>query len=490
MGHSPGIYIDGKRRDASGDAFTSHDPATGDFVWEGRAASADDVAEAVAAARRAFDGWAGTPLEQRAEYLRRFAARLESDKAALASTISRETGKPLWESLTEVAAMIGKVPLSELAFKQRCGGEKMDLGGARGATRFRPHGIVAVFGPFNLPGHLPNGHIIPALLAGNTVVLKPSELAPGVARHIIEAWDSVGLPPGVINLVQGGRNTGVALLAQTDIDGVCFTGSTAGGLWIRKMLAERPRVITALEMGGNNPLIVHGVADAEAAAVATIQSAYITSGQRCSCARRLIVPAGDAGDRFVRQLIKAIGRVRIGAWSDSPEPFMGPVISSPAAGRLLEAQQKLRNGGGQSLVEMTRLPRGGAFLSPGLIDVTRVTGREDAEHFGPLLMLIRVPDFDAAIDEANRTSFGLSAGLFCDRRELYDQFADRVRAGVIHWNRQLTNASSRLPFGGLGQSGNHRPSGFLAADYCSYAQATIELDRLTPAKQPIPGLDP
>lgn len=490
MSNGASLYIDGQWRRGTGDPIRSYEPTTGAVAWEGRAASASDVADAMAAARRAFEQWASEPIETRAGFLRAFAAALDAQKAEFARLISRQTGKPLWESLTEVAAMVGKVPLSEQAYQQRCGTQEIDMAGARGAMRFLPHGVVAVFGPFNLPGHLPNGHIIPAVLAGNTILLKPSELAPAVAQRMVELWHSVGLPPGVLNLVQGGRETGAAIIHHGDLDAVCFTGSTTGGLWIRKTLAERPRVVVALEMGGNNPLVVHDVADHHAAALATVQSAYITSGQRCSCARRLIVPRGDHGDQFLETLAGAIGRVRVGAWSDSPEPFMGPLISSDAAERMLASQSVLSQRGGRVIVEMKRRPRGDAFLSPGLIDVTAIPRRDDVEHFGPLLQLIRVEDFDHAIDEANRTSFGLAAGLFSDRREHYGQFVNRVRAGVIHWNRQLTNASSRLPFGGLGLSGNHRPSGFLAADYCSYPVATIELDRLASPSSPVSGIDP
>lgn len=490
MSNGASLYIDGQWRRGTGDLIRSCEPTTGGIAWEGEAASASDVADAMTAARRALEPWASTPIEARAGFLRAFAAALDAQKADFARLISRQTGKPLWESLTEVAAMVGKIQLSELAYQQRCSAQEIDLPGARGAMRFRPHGVVAVFGPFNLPGHLPNGHIIPALLAGNTILLKPSELAPAVAQHMVELWHSVGLPPGVLNLLQGGRETGAAIVHHGDLDAVCFTGSTAGGLWIRKSLAERPKVVVALEMGGNNPLVVHDVADHHAAALATVQSAYITSGQRCSCARRLIVPRGNHGDQFLDALAAAIGRVRVGAWSDNPEPFMGPMISSDAADRLLAAQSELRQRGGGVIVEMKRLSRGEAFLSPSLIDVTDIPQRDDVEHFGPLLQLIRVEDFDHAIDEANRTSFGLAAGLFSDRREHYDRFLRRVRAGVIHWNRQLTNASSRLPFGGLGLSGNHRPSGFLAADYCSYPLATIELDRLTGQPSQVIGIDP
>ncbi len=357
------------------------------------------------------------------------------------------------------------------------------------ATRFKPQGVVAVFGPFNLPGHLPNGHIVPALLAGNTVVFKPSEQAPLVGQIMQEIWEAAGLPKGVLNMVQGGRKTGMSLAANSKLNGLFFTGSAEAGKALHSLCGGRPEKILALEMGGNNPLVVYGAADHNASAYLTIQSAFITAGQRCSCACRLIVEDGTRGRRFVDTLIAMMGSIRIGPYTDRPEPFMGPVISGRAAESLLAAQASLGKNGGEPLVEMKRLGSGGNFLSPGLMDVTNVSNRPDVELFGPFLQLIRVSDFDAAVREAGNTSYGLVAGLLSDDRDLYDRFYRKIRAGVVNWNRQTTGASSRMPFGGVGASGNHRPSGYYASDYCSYPVATIESERLELPSQPLPGIE-
>jgi succinylglutamic semialdehyde dehydrogenase len=347
---------------------------------------------------------------------------------------------------------------------------------------------VAVLGPFNMPGHLPNGHLVPAVLAGNAAVFKPSEQAPRVAQVMAGAWHAAGTPAGVFNVVQGAAQTGMDLASHPGIDGLFFTGSYAVGLALSRTFAERLGAILALEMGGNNPLVVHDCADLDAAAYLTVLSAYITAGQRCSCARRLIVPVGSEGDAFVDRLVSMIGRIRVGFPSEEPEPFMGPVISAHAAEKLLRAQGRLVERGGQMLVEMKASPRSPALLSPGLIDVTAVSSREDEELFGPMLQLIRVPDFDAAIREANATRYGLTAGLLSDWRDLYDRFYREVRAGVVNWNRQLTGSSSRLPFGGVGRSGNHRPSAYFAADYCAYPVAAMESERVAMPKQLSPGI--
>lgn len=463
--------------------FFSINPATGETVWTGSAAMADDVDRAVSAARDAFPAWSARPLEERAAILRAFAGQLTTNKESLAELISREIGKPHWEALTEVQAMIGKIEISIEAHAKRCG----EFRSATGVTRFRPHGVVAVLGPFNFPGHLPNGHIAPALLAGNTVVFKPSEFAPLVARRLAECWIEAGLPAGALNLVIGARATGAALVGHPGIDGVYFTGSYEAGRAINRQLADEPGKIVALEMGGNNPLVACGVGDIDAAAYWSCYSAFLTAGQRCASARRLIV-TWDQADRLVDAVAALTRRLKVGPYTSQPEPFAGPVISDAAADRLLKAQADLVSLGGRVLVEMRALGPTRAMLSPGVIDMTDARDRPDVELFGPLLQVVRVRDFSEAIAEANRTAYGLSAALFSDERARWETFSARVRAGVVNWNGPTVGASGALPFGGIGHSGNHRPSGAWAADYCSYPVATQEHPTLSwPTKRP-PGL--
>jgi succinylglutamic semialdehyde dehydrogenase len=475
-------------RAGHGAAFASTDPATGETVWRGNAATAGEVEAAVAAARPASESWADRTSEDRARVLEAFAERLKANKAGLAELISTETGKPLWEADEEVGAMAGKVALSIQAARERRSPAEFDLAGATAAVRFKPHGVVAVFGPFNFPGHLPNGHIAPALLAGNAVVFKPSELTPAVAQRTAELWQEAGLPPGVLNLVHGSRDTGAALASHPGVDGLFFTGSVAGGVSLHRAWGDQPHRILALEMGGNNPLVVWDAADEDAAAYAIVQSAFITAGQRCSCARRLILPTGTAGDAQLERLTGMTAAIRVGAYRQRPEPFMGPVISDTAAERLMAGKNDLLAHGARELVEMRPAGPRPALLRPGIVDVTDVPDRPDEELFGPLLQVIRVPDFDAAVREANNTRFGLAAGLLSDDRSLYEQFYRRVRAGVVNWNRPTTGASGRLPFGGVGLSGNHHPSGYYAADYCSYPVASLEISTLSLPLKLTPGV--
>jgi succinylglutamic semialdehyde dehydrogenase len=463
--------------------FTAHDPATGAEIWRGAMAGASEVDRTVANARAAFEDWAARPLVERIAYLESFAKAVQSRRAELVDAICKSTGKPRWESSTEVDAVIGKVALSIQAYNERRGDAQKTAADTTSATRYKPHGVLAVFGPFNFPAHLPNGHVIPALIAGNCVIFKPSEQTPLVGDVYNDIFISARLPAGVFATIQGGRETGALLANHAGIDGLLFTGSFEAGVALNRAVVENPGKIVALEMGGNNPLVVANVSDVRAASYWTIQSAFITAGQRCSCARRLIV----LDDRMLSPLIEMTKSIWVGKYTDSPEPFMGPVISPQSATRVLAAQNELITRGAKALVEMKNLD-GRAMLSPGIIDVTGID-RTDVEIFGPLLQVIRVRDFDEAIREANNTRYGLAAALFSDDRAMYESFWRKIRAGVVNWNRPTTGASSALPFGGIGRSGNHRPSGYFAVDYCAYPVASMESASLTIPKNMTPGIE-
>ena len=260
--------------------------------------------------------------------------------------------------------------------------------------RHRPHGVLTVFGPYNFPGHLPNGHIVPALLAGNTIVFKPSELTPLTAQKTLELWHEAGLPSGVINLVQGGKSTGISLSSHVDIDGLLFTGSAHTGYHLHRQWAGQPEKILALEMGGNNALIIESMDEVDAAVNLTIQSAFISAGQRCTCARRLLVKSGSQGDAFIERLVEVSRQIHVGNWNDQPAPFMGSLVSNQAADLLLKAQQQIVAAGGISLLAMQRVREGVALLTPGIIDISQVEALTDDEFFGPLLTIQRYGTLD------------------------------------------------------------------------------------------------
>lgn len=482
-------YLDGIWVGGAGAPLAVIDPATGNTIWQGAGASAEQVDRACRAARRNFPEWAHTALDERIVVCHRMRDLLRDHTEQLASLIGQEIGKPLWEARAEVASMANKIDISVQAYYERTGVSATTLADGQALLVHRPHGVFAVFGPYNFPGHLPNGHIVPALIAGNAIVFKPSEHAPATGILVAELWEKAGLPRGVLNMVNGAREVGAALAAHEELDGVLFTGSYHTGALLHRQFGGRPGKLLALEMGGNNPMLVWDAADLDAAAYHVLVSAFATTGQRCTCVRRLIVEDGPMGEALLQRLVTGAARLQIGPYDqEDPAPFMGPVVSALAAERLLQAQADLIARGARALLEMHRLQPGTGFVSPAILDVTTAHDVPDEEWFGPLLQVRRVPDFDAALAAANDTEYGLAAGLLSDRRELWERFADEVRAGVVNWNRPTTGASSALPFGGIGKSGNHRPSAWYAADYCAYPVASMTGAKLELPKQRAPGL--
>ncbi|MDI1297007.1 MAG: succinylglutamate-semialdehyde dehydrogenase [bacterium] len=454
--------------------LTSYEPATGTLLWQGEAG---DVDAEVARAKAAWPRWAAQPIAYRIETLRRFVNVVRKQEDALADLIARETGKPLWDARNEVAAVMAKVDISVAAYSERTGQKRLEAAlGARQSVRHKPHGVMAVLGPYNFPAHLPNGHIVPALLAGNAVIFKPSEKTPAVGEMLVKLYHEAGVPIDAVRLLLGGADTGKALAAHGDVSGVLFTGSAQTGLAINRQFANQPGKILALEMGGNNPIVVWDTPEINGAAVLVIQSAFMTSGQRCTAASRLIV-RDSLADALIAEVKKIADRLVIDHPHADPAPYMGPVIDNQTADGLTESFLYLMSNGGKPIKHMVRPHKGLPFLTPAIIDVTAMTDRPDVELFGPLLQVIRVPDFASAIAEANNTRYGLSASLVGGTPEQYNQFWGGIRAGVVNWNRPTNGASSSAPFGGVGISGNHRPSAYYAADYCAYPVVSAEIEQ-------------
>ncbi|CAN7171529.1 succinylglutamate-semialdehyde dehydrogenase [Massilia sp. LjRoot122] len=485
-------YIGGEWLAGSGLELVTIDPSTGNQTWTSNASTAEDVARAAAAARASFESWALTPLEERILVATRFRDLLKEHSEELASIIAEEVGKPLWEARTEVATMANKIDISVQSHGARTGETASKVADGNAVLRHRPHGVFAVYGPYNFPGHLPNGHIVPALIAGNTVVFKPSEYAPRTAVKTVQLWEQAGLPKGVLNLVNGGRDTGVALGQDPGIDGILFTGSSQTGIALHKQFGGKPGKMLALEMGGNNPLVVWDIPTdptlLDAAVHHTVMSAFISAGQRCTCARRLVIQDTPAGQAFLDRLVKIAATLQPGPSKAEPQPFMGPVVSAAVAARLVEAQADMAAKGGKVLLQMKQPDPNAGFVTAGIVDTTDAQGIPDEEWFGPLLQVIRVKDFDQALRVANATEYGLAAALLSPSEELWKRFSVRARAGIVNWNRPTTGAASSAPFGGVGKSGNHRPSAYYAADYCAYPVASIETAELELPAKLSPGL--
>ena len=343
---------------------------------------------------------------------------------------------------------------------------------------------MGVLGPFNFPAHLPNGHIVPALAMGNTIVFKPSDKAPGVGQLLVElfaeAMGAEGIGSGgggVINLVQGGADIAKALASHEGLDGILFTGSWPVGKRILEANLDRPGRMIALEMGGNNAAVVLDDADLRQAAIEIVRCAFNTTGQRCTCTRRVIIHERIA-DKLIPAMVEASKRLVVGPPRSAQPVFMGPIINEAARKAVLDFQKRAKKRGGTVLLESTPLdlPGKGWFLSPSIVRVERFSLDEggasadagcDTEIFGPLLRVAIVRDLDEAIEQANATRYGLAASIFTRSQESAERFLFEARAGCVNVNTGTAGASSKLPFGGLGLSGNHRPAGSFSLDYCA-----------------------
>ncbi len=459
----------------SGDAdIVSHDPARpGTEIGRARVDPAA-VGHAVRAARGAFPGWSALTMDERAERLRAWSAACARSVERIAGLITRETGKILPESRQEAQLLSDKVAVT---LEERVRGRIADYDVAGTGTRsnrctWRPYGVMAVIGPFNFPAHLPNGHWVPALLAGNTVVFKPSEKAPATGALMAELMAEAGMPEGVFNLVQGRGDAAAELVAHEGVDGILFTGSWPVGRRILEANLDRPGRMVALEMGGSNPAVVMDDADLRQAVVECVRCAFLTSGQRCTCTRRVVVHRAVA-DRFIAAFVEAARSITVGPGDAVPVPFMGPVISREAREAVLAFQRECAARGEDVLLESRALPGEGWFVTPGVLRARRFERATDREVFGPMVRISVADGLDDAIEQANATEFGLAASVFTRSEGVVQAAMARLRAGCINVNCGTAGASGKLPFGGLGRSGNLRPAGAAMIDACAYPVASM-----------------
>jgi succinylglutamic semialdehyde dehydrogenase len=454
--------------------IVSCEPATGAELFRARLG---DPEAALARARRGWPAWAAQSLATRVELMRRFVNEVRKDAEALAQVCARETGKPHWDAIAEVEAVTGRIEIAVRSHAERCAQRKLD-NGLNGVTavRHKPHGVAVAITPFGQPLLAPLARIVPALIAGNVVIWKPSEKAPACAQRLLDCMLRAGVPATVIQIVQGGAAEATALAFDDRVDAIYYSGSVQAGIQLNRKLAVRPDKLVALEMGGNNPLVVWDTPKIDDAALLIVQSAFANAGQRTTAARRLIVKA-DMYDAVIATLKRLTDRLICGAPFDDPAPYMGPVIDNRAADGLTESMIWLLTNGGKPIRHMTRLREGLPFVSPAIIDVTGVSERPDVELFGPLLQVIRVDDFDEAIAVANQTRYGLAAGLIGGTPQDYNRFWAHVRAGQISWNRAMTVDLPGAPLGGAGLSGNHRAGAYYAADSAAYPVSSLELEQ-------------
>lgn len=483
------LLINGVWEDGCGENWERVSPVDESITAHGNFASLEQLNAAMQASRIAFPTWRQLPLDERMQLIQRYAHYLNEHRTEIARSITMESGKPLWESDLEVTTSVNKVQLSIDALLKRRWTTTEGSGETFSAIRYHPIGTLVVLGPFNLPLHLPGAHLIPALLAGNCVLFKPSEKTPTVAEHIAKAMTFAGLPDGVFQLLHGGASLASAAVDHPLTNGVLFTGSQAVGTEIHKKLGGKPEVLVVLEMGGNNALVVDRVEDHRAAIQTIIQSAWLTSGQRCTCARRLLMIDSPSNRTMLMELLSAVQKIRVGNPLDPNQPFMGALVSPEAASSIVNAEFQLLREGGKLLHCTRAVDNNAAMLTPSIVDVSNSKSLADCEYFGPMLTVRFVKDLPEATEIANATRFGLSAGLLSDDLEAFRYFISRINAGIVNWNSPTTGASGKMPFGGLGASGNYRPSGYFAADYCSSPIASIEKHHLSLTNDTPKGLE-
>lgn len=444
-----------------------------------------DVDEAVSVARNALKAWRRISQSERGEFLKKYRAQLEKRSEELAEIISREMGKPLWESKTEVTAMMSKVDISlnesaKLISPYEVPGAVKDT---LGVCRYKPLGVAAVIGPFNFPGHLANGHIVPALMTGNTVIFKPSEKTPLTGQLMAECFRDAGFPAGVFNLLQGEKEVGRRLCVHEGVDAILFTGSYEVGTRIKQDTLQQHWKLLALEMGGKNSSIVWSDADFDLAVRESLVASFITTGQRCSCTSRIIVHE-SIYDRFVSEFHKRAKAFAIGHPLDNP--FMGPLIEQGVMDRYMKFQGIAEREGCELLMrgKALELQTPGNYVTPSIclvrdnsVEAAKKSVYQQTELFAPNVAIIKTGDLDHAAQLANVTQYGLVTSVFSQNRDTYLQFWDRVEAGLINWNRSTTGASSKLPFGGIKKSGNHWPTAVTAPYYCTYPVASLESDK-------------
>jgi succinylglutamic semialdehyde dehydrogenase len=456
----------------SADVLVSRSPADpSQVVGRFPVANAAAVDQAVARARAAFAAWRDRGLAARATVLLRFRDLVRARGEELAHTIAREVGKALWDARAEAALVPAKVDVT-LADGMRLV-QTLEAGAGARAT-FHPRGVLAVLGPFNFPAHLPNGHVVPALATGNTVVWKPSELAPAVATWLADAWKEAGLPPGVLEIVHGAGETGRDLAVHPDVDGVLFTGSSAVGQALREATLPQPGKLLALELGGKNGVLVLRDADLALTVAETAVSICATTGQRCSSASRIFVDA-PVFDAFAERLARVLRGVRIGPPLEEGV-FMGPLVSARAHAKLMHYRALAAEAGGERVpCGETSLPA--PFAAPGLVHFAAAAQRhpyQRDEIFGPEAALYPIEDLEHGVAALNDSDFGLVASVFTRDRAHFEHCIGRVRTGLLNWNRGTIGASGRLPFGGLGRSGNDRPAGLFSTLYCTVPQSHLE----------------
>jgi succinylglutamic semialdehyde dehydrogenase len=452
----------------------------------------DHVDLACKAAKAAYMPWAKLTLNERKNYLLRLKEIFIAHESEMAEAIARDTGKALWDATSEAKALSSKIDITLNESLKLVQEEHVPnaLPQVEGVVRYRSRGVMAVIGPFNFPAHLPNGHIVPALVAGNTIVYKPSEQTPAVAQLYAQMIEKAQFPDGVFNLVYGEAETGRRMVAHELVDGILFTGSYEVGLKIKQETLTHYWKILALEMGGKNATVVWDDADIEKAVYESLIGCFMSTGQRCSCTSRIIVHDKIA-DQFTERFYQAAKKLTIGHWSKNP--FMGPLINGAAVEKYIRFQEMANRENAENLMrgKALELEYKGHYVTPSIHLVKSFDPKslyQKTEIFGPNVAIYRSSDFDKTIEMVNSTGYGLVMSIFTKNRELYERALLGARVGLLNLNRTTNGSSSKLPFGGMGKSGNDRPASNFAIQYCTVPVASLEDPTPVDRSKLLPGV--
>ncbi len=489
-----GSFIDGKFTKSSrkDESWSLNSPADFEDHLFDISVAFEDVDLACESAKKAFVSWSALSIDERIKFLRKLEAVFIQNKNEIAHVISRETGKPTWEALTEATALASKIKITiensaDLIRESRI---ENAIPNVEGVIRFKPKGVLAILGPFNFPAHLPNGHFVPALLLGNTVIFKPSDKTPAVGQIIAEMFSKAEFPAGVFNMIQGQAETGKRLAKHNLVDGVLFTGSYDVGLKIKKDTIEHYWKNLALEMGGKNASIIWDDADMDKAVYESVIGSYLTAGQRCSCTSRIFLHE-KIYDQFLDKFKKISSKLKIGHWNENN--FMGPLITDESMQRYLRFQDIALREGSEALLQGQRLDlkKKGFYVTPSAHLVNKFDKEsvyQKSEIFGPDVAIYKVNDLEDTFNKVNSSDYGLVASIFTKNKTHFDHALQKLDVGLLNWNRTTNGASSKLPFGGTKKSGNGMPSAHFAVYYCSTPIASLEDKTAFDKSQIMPGM--
>lgn len=448
----------------------------------------DHIEAVIQSAQKGYETWRKLSFEERIGYLKKYQEIVRSKKDEIAMALALEVGKPLWEAKTEAAALDSKVSVTITDSYERIKQETIKdvMPKIDGHTIYRPLGPSFIIGPFNFPCHLANGQILSALLAGNSIIFKPSEKTIYSAQLMMECFDKAGFPSGVINFINGTGVTAGRITGDKRIRGVFFTGSRAVGLKILENTHKDLNKLVALELGGKNTSIIHHDTNISHALPELLRACFLTTGQRCTSTSMILVHR-KIEQEFINQFKAVTERIRVGHPTSNPDPFMGPLIDEHAQKLYFDFCNFGKQEGAEEIVSPKKLDVGyeGYYVSPSIHYASKpnLQGKFIQEEiFGPNCFFVPYDNIEEAIHIANCTDYGLAASVFTRSPDIYKLCLRDIESGLINLNRSTVGATARLPFGGLKNSGNHHPAAVSMIDSCVGVVASLETTDDTSSK--------